>query len=175
MLPGVTQPEPLSAILFLRLSLSLERSTPDRSFRTPCAVPCGNCEDWPLSGAMRCRFMLPGAVGTRNRFAAYRYLAPGRRRISRRQSGRGCSAQRLWGNRDPRPRSASPRAVRSFWPPPQRPVCCAARHCSLSMRNQRLAVIHGLARFIAERSPEHIEWSGQIRAIPFKNGPKRSI
>jgi len=43
------------------------------------------------------------------------------------------------------------------------------------MRNQRLAVIHGLARFIAERSPEHIEWSGQIRAIPFKNGPKRSI
>lgn len=50
-----------------------------------------------------------------------------------------------------------------------------ARHCSLSTRNQRLAVIHALARFIAERSPEHIEWGGQIRAIPFKNGPKRSI
>jgi integrase/recombinase XerD len=50
-----------------------------------------------------------------------------------------------------------------------------ARHCSLSMRNQRLAVIHALGRFIAERSPEHIEWSGQIRAIPFKKGPKRSI
>lgn len=50
-----------------------------------------------------------------------------------------------------------------------------ARRCNLSTRNQRLAVIHALARFIGERSPEHIEWSGQIRAIPFKKGPKRSI
>jgi integrase/recombinase XerD len=49
------------------------------------------------------------------------------------------------------------------------------RRCTLSTRNQRLAVIHALARFIGERSPEHIEWSGQIRAIPFKNGPKRSV
>jgi site-specific recombinase XerD len=49
------------------------------------------------------------------------------------------------------------------------------RRCNLSTRNQRLAVIHALARFIGERSPEHIEWSGQIRAIPFKKGPKRSI
>jgi integrase/recombinase XerD len=49
------------------------------------------------------------------------------------------------------------------------------RHCNLATRNQRLAVIHALARFIGERSPEHIEWSGQIRAIPFKKGPKRSI
>jgi len=37
-----------------------------------------------------------------------------------------------------------------------------ARRCSLTTRNQRLAVIHALARFIGERSPEHIEWSGQI-------------
>jgi integrase/recombinase XerD len=50
-----------------------------------------------------------------------------------------------------------------------------ARRCNLSTRNQRLAVIHAFARFIGERSPEHIEWSGQLRAIPFKNGPKRSI
>ena len=50
-----------------------------------------------------------------------------------------------------------------------------ARRCSLTTRNQRLAVIHALARFIGERSPEHIEWSGQIRAIPFKNAPKTSI
>jgi integrase/recombinase XerD len=49
------------------------------------------------------------------------------------------------------------------------------RHCSLTTRNQRLAVIHALARFIGEHSPEHIEWSGQIRAIPFKNAPKTSI
>lgn len=50
-----------------------------------------------------------------------------------------------------------------------------ARRCTLSTRNQRLAVIHTWARFIAERSPEHIDWSGQIKAVPFKNGPKRSI
>jgi integrase/recombinase XerD len=50
-----------------------------------------------------------------------------------------------------------------------------ARRCSLTTRNQRLAVIHALARFIGEHSPEHIEWSGQIRAIPFKKAPKRTI
>lgn len=50
-----------------------------------------------------------------------------------------------------------------------------ARHCSLTTRNQRLAAIHALSRFIGERNPEHIEWSGQIRAIPFKNAPKTSI
>jgi integrase/recombinase XerD len=43
-----------------------------------------------------------------------------------------------------------------------------ARSCSIRTRNQRLAALHALARFIAERSPEHIEWSGQIRAVPFK-------
>lgn len=50
-----------------------------------------------------------------------------------------------------------------------------ARQCSLATRNQRLSVIHALARFIGERCPEQIEWSGQIRAIPFKNAPKTSI
>jgi integrase/recombinase XerD len=49
------------------------------------------------------------------------------------------------------------------------------RRCSLTTRNQRLATIHALARFIGERSPEHIEWSGQIRAVPFKNAPKASV
>lgn len=43
-----------------------------------------------------------------------------------------------------------------------------ARGCSIRTRNQRLAAVHALARFIAERSPEHIEWSGQLRAVPFK-------
>jgi site-specific recombinase XerD len=42
------------------------------------------------------------------------------------------------------------------------------RHCSTSTRNQRLAALHALARFVGERSPEHLEWSAQIRAIPFK-------
>jgi site-specific recombinase XerD len=42
------------------------------------------------------------------------------------------------------------------------------RSCSIRTRNQRLAALHAMARFIAERSPEHIEWSGQIRGVPFK-------
>jgi len=33
------------------------------------------------------------------------------------------------------------------------------RDCGLTTRNQRLATIHALAAFIAERSPEHIAWS----------------
>ncbi len=49
------------------------------------------------------------------------------------------------------------------------------RRCSVSTRNQRLAIIHALARFIAERSPEHIEWCGKIRAIHFKRAPKTSV
>jgi integrase/recombinase XerD len=50
-----------------------------------------------------------------------------------------------------------------------------ARRCSLATRNQRLAIIHAFARFVGEHSPEHIEWSGQIRAIPFKKAPKTSV
>ena len=50
-----------------------------------------------------------------------------------------------------------------------------ARSCGLATRNQRLAVIHAFARFIGEHSPEHIEWSGQVRAIPFKKAPKTSV
>jgi integrase/recombinase XerD len=42
------------------------------------------------------------------------------------------------------------------------------RHCATATRNQRLAALHALARFVGERSPEHLEWSAQIRAIPFK-------
>jgi len=42
------------------------------------------------------------------------------------------------------------------------------RRCSITTRNQRLAAIHALARFVAEHSPEHIDWCNQIRSIPFK-------
>jgi len=42
------------------------------------------------------------------------------------------------------------------------------RGCSIRTWNQRLAAVHALARFISERSPEHIEWCGKIRAVPFK-------
>ena len=43
------------------------------------------------------------------------------------------------------------------------------RRCGIATRNQRLAAIHSLARFIGLHSPEHLEWSGQIRTI----GPKK--
>jgi site-specific recombinase XerD len=49
------------------------------------------------------------------------------------------------------------------------------RGCSVVTRNQRLAVVHALARFIGESSPEHIEWCGTIRAIPFKKAMTRQI
>jgi site-specific recombinase XerD len=50
-----------------------------------------------------------------------------------------------------------------------------SRGCSIATRNQRLAAIHALARFVGEHSPEHIAWSGQIRSIPFKKTSKASI
>ena len=49
------------------------------------------------------------------------------------------------------------------------------RGCSIRTRNQRLAALHALARFIAERSPEHIEWSGQVHAVPFKRHERTEL
>lgn len=49
------------------------------------------------------------------------------------------------------------------------------RKCAISTRNQRLAAIHSLARFIAVHSPEHLAWSGTICAIPFKKCTQRSV
>jgi len=46
------------------------------------------------------------------------------------------------------------------------------RHCAIPTRNQRLAGIHSLARFIGMHCPEHIGWCGEIRYIPFKNSTK---
>lgn len=43
-----------------------------------------------------------------------------------------------------------------------------ARGCSIATRNQRLAAIHAVARFIATHSPEHIAWHTSIRMVPFK-------
>jgi site-specific recombinase XerD len=43
-----------------------------------------------------------------------------------------------------------------------------SRHCKVTTRNQRLAALHAFAHFVALHSPEHIEWCGQIRGIPFK-------
>lgn len=49
------------------------------------------------------------------------------------------------------------------------------RKCCTSTRNQRLASIHALARFIGEHSPQHIEWCSQVRMIPMKKGTTASL
>ena len=46
------------------------------------------------------------------------------------------------------------------------------RGCGPATRNQRLAAIRSLAKFIALHSPEHIEWCRDIRTIPFKRSPR---
>lgn len=49
------------------------------------------------------------------------------------------------------------------------------RQCSGVTRNQRLATIRSLARFIGMRSPVHIAWCAEIRATPFKKTAKTVI
>lgn len=49
------------------------------------------------------------------------------------------------------------------------------RHCCVATRNQRLAAIHALARFIGEHDLEHIDWCTQIRCIPYKKGTQATI
>ena len=49
------------------------------------------------------------------------------------------------------------------------------RHCAIATRNQRLAAIRAFAGFVGEHSPVHIEWSGQIRSIPFKKTGKAVV
>lgn len=49
------------------------------------------------------------------------------------------------------------------------------RYCSVSTRNQRLAAIHALAKFIGLNSPEHLEWCRQVQMIPFKKGTRALI
>jgi integrase/recombinase XerD len=64
----------------------------------------------------------------------------------------------------------SPAAVRSFLKDIEE-----KRGCSVVTRNQRLSAIHALARFIGERSPEHLPWCGEIRAVPFKRVGKNPL
>ena len=49
------------------------------------------------------------------------------------------------------------------------------RRCCTATRNQRLASIHALARFIGEHSPQHIEWCAQIRMVPIKRSTSASL
>lgn len=48
-------------------------------------------------------------------------------------------------------------------------------HNSVRTRNQRLAAIMSLAKYISVQSPEHIEWFGALRTIPFKKATNRLI
>jgi len=49
------------------------------------------------------------------------------------------------------------------------------RRCGIATRNQRLAAIHALARFIGLHAAELVEWSGQVRTVPFKKAPRALI
>lgn len=50
-----------------------------------------------------------------------------------------------------------------------------SRHCTPQTRNQRLAAIHALARFVGEHSLEHIAWYAQIRLVPFKKTTRAAV
>ena len=47
--------------------------------------------------------------------------------------------------------------------------------CGIATRNQRLAAIHSLARFIGLHSPEHLQWAGQIQSIASKKAARPLI
>lgn len=49
------------------------------------------------------------------------------------------------------------------------------RGCAIATRNQRLAAIHALARFIGLHAPELVEWCGQVRRVPFKKAPRALV
>jgi site-specific recombinase XerD len=49
------------------------------------------------------------------------------------------------------------------------------RQCSTATRNQRLASVRALARFIGAHSPQHVEWCAQVRLVPIKKGTAASI
>jgi site-specific recombinase XerD len=46
------------------------------------------------------------------------------------------------------------------------------RKCGAATRNQRLAGIHSLARFIGLHSPEHLQWCGDLKNIPLKKAAR---
>lgn len=50
-----------------------------------------------------------------------------------------------------------------------------SRGCGIATRNQRLAAIHSLARFIGLHSPEHLDWCGQIQTIASKKVAREPV
>ncbi len=49
------------------------------------------------------------------------------------------------------------------------------RKCIAATRNQRLAAIRSLARFVGLYCPEYVEWYGQLRNIPLKQTTRSSV
>jgi integrase/recombinase XerD len=49
------------------------------------------------------------------------------------------------------------------------------RQCGIATRNQRLAAIHALARFVGLHAAELVDWCGQVRAVPFKKAPQTLV
>lgn len=49
------------------------------------------------------------------------------------------------------------------------------RKCSVSSRNQRLAAIHALAGYIAERCPEYLDWCSQLRTVKAKRSVPKPV
>jgi site-specific recombinase XerD len=57
----------------------------------------------------------------------------------------------------------SPQALRAF-----SQHLGQARHCCPATLNQRLAALRAWAGFVGTHSPEHVEWSEQVRSLCFK-------
>ena len=49
------------------------------------------------------------------------------------------------------------------------------RGCQITTRNQRLAAIHALARFVGLHSPEHIAWAGELRTVALQEGRHQDV
>lgn len=49
------------------------------------------------------------------------------------------------------------------------------RGCSPQTRNQRLTALRTFARFVGSRSPNHVEWCGQVRALSFKKATPQPV
>jgi site-specific recombinase XerD len=49
------------------------------------------------------------------------------------------------------------------------------RGCGIATRNQRLAAIRSLARFIGLDSPEHLHWCGQIQTLGSKKAARKLV
>jgi site-specific recombinase XerD len=49
------------------------------------------------------------------------------------------------------------------------------RQCSISTRNQRLAAIYALAKYVALNSPEYVEWCRLVHTVPVKKSERTLI